>query len=257
MTVFVPPSVRAANGVETPPSILVRVLDIDTSSPLRSHRQLRALVKAVYDAETTDESDWIEWKSFVDLNTHEGTGTIARHVLGLANRNPATAAGFVGGCGYVLIGIEPGTQHGIPQLDPADLEPRLEQFMSSDDAPVWQANWLGDVLVVIVDPPFDGHPIHLLHKDFDGYQSGEVFVRRKDHRRVGVGARRSGAVAIDSSQSETQAYWPLVPRWQHPSRLTGTANPRYDRRSGSDRSGPRDLGVGVRPRRLADRQAHQ
>lgn len=42
------------------------MLEIDTSGPLRSHTQLRALVEAVHAAAEHDEHDWIEWKSFLD-----------------------------------------------------------------------------------------------------------------------------------------------------------------------------------------------
>ncbi len=158
------------------------MLGIDTERPLRTGGELSQLVAAVLAAGPHDEADWIEWTTDVDLGSHTGQGTVARHILGMANRVPATARRFVGGCGYLLLGVEPSRGPGITTVDPADLEPRVQQFLSKDDGPIWQPTWVRrggtDFLVVIIDPPSEGNPIHTLQKQFGNYQEGEVFVRR-------------------------------------------------------------------------------
>jgi hypothetical protein len=47
-----------------------------------------AVVGAVLPASPADELDWIEWKSTFDLSSKPVQGTLARHILGMANRLP-------------------------------------------------------------------------------------------------------------------------------------------------------------------------
>ncbi len=67
---------------------------------------------AVARALDEDERDWIEWKSDHDLTTKSTHGTIARHILGMANRQPDAAAPHIQGCGYIVGGTEPGSERG-------------------------------------------------------------------------------------------------------------------------------------------------
>lgn len=72
-------------------------LQIDTSRALRLPYELGALVGAILEALPADELDWIEWKSGLDLSTKSAQGTIARHALGMANRQPDAAAAYLQG----------------------------------------------------------------------------------------------------------------------------------------------------------------
>src|SRR6185312_4320544 len=83
-------------------------LRIDVSRALTTHEERAALVRAVVVAEPEDELDWIEWKIAGDLSKRPTQGTIARHILGMANRLPDRAALHAGGCGYLILGAEPG-----------------------------------------------------------------------------------------------------------------------------------------------------
>lgn len=157
------------------------MLGVDIARPMRTHTEVGRLVAAVISAEPHDEADWIEWKSDLDLGSHEGQGTLARHILGLANRDPDNALRAARGCGYVLVGVEPGACPGLVPIDPADLEPRIQPFLG-EDGPTWQPLWVREgerhVLVVVVDPPAHGDPIHTLRRPFGKYDDGDVFVRR-------------------------------------------------------------------------------
>jgi hypothetical protein len=63
------------------------MLQVDLTRAARSHSELRALVEAVRDAPVGEpETDWIEWKSSVDVSTLEGSFKVARSVLGFGNR---------------------------------------------------------------------------------------------------------------------------------------------------------------------------
>jgi hypothetical protein len=158
------------------------MLKIDTSGPLRSHTQLRALVEAIHTAGEHDELDWIEWKSALNLGEHIERGVVAFHILGMANRDSDVARRVAGGCGYIVVGVEPGNCLGIATVDPADLEPQIQRFLGAQ-GPTWQPVWVEycgvTVLVVIVDPPSQGDPIWTLGSDFKNYRPGAVLVRRQ------------------------------------------------------------------------------
>ena len=74
-------------------------LRIDVSQALTTHEERAALVRAVVAAQPEDELDWIEWKIAGDLGNRPTQGTIARHILGMANRLPDRAALHADGCG--------------------------------------------------------------------------------------------------------------------------------------------------------------
>ena len=155
------------------------VLQLDTSQPLLRPSQLTALVHAVYDADEHDEHRWIEWKSSLDLTTACGQAHVAKAVLGLANRQPAAAAQWTGGYGYLLIGVEPGAILGVTPVDPETLVAKIRAAVG--DVVHWTPEYViidgVQVLIVIVDPPRPGEPIHYLRKHLDHYQSGTIFVR--------------------------------------------------------------------------------
>src|SRR5215467_12981454 len=98
-------------------------LRVDTSRALTTHEERVALVRAVVAAQSEDELDWIEWKIAGDLSKGPTQGTVARHILGFANRLPDGAALHAGGCGYLIIGAQPGSVPGIARMDPASLGP--------------------------------------------------------------------------------------------------------------------------------------
>lgn len=156
-------------------------LDLDLTRPFRSHADLVRLVRAVHAADPHDEAEWVEWKSTLELTSSTGIGTVARHALGMANRRHDIAARTAGGCGYVIVGVEPGNWVGIEAMDPADLDNKLRPYLG-DPGPVRDARQIEvdgvRLLVVVVDPPQLGDPIHTLGKAYKNYLAGAIFVRR-------------------------------------------------------------------------------
>jgi hypothetical protein len=146
---------------------------------LPSHFQ--ALVKAVEAASQADESHWIEWKGRLDLASAEDKAKVARCIVSLANRSPTVAAATCEGRGYMVVGAEPGAVHGLPIIDPADLESRLLPLLGSD-GPRWQPHWVSvggrDVLVIEVATPAPGDPVHTIRREMPGVGDGDVFIRR-------------------------------------------------------------------------------
>lgn len=156
-------------------------IDLPTHQALRGIGALRALVEAVKSASDSDELDWIEWKSTLDLTTKAGCFHVARAILGLANRIPEKAARSCEGLGYVVVGAEPGRVEGVASVDPARLDTTVELYVGSS-GPSWSPIYVPvdgrDVLVVTVEAPNPGDPIFLLRREFDTARSGAVFVRK-------------------------------------------------------------------------------
>jgi hypothetical protein len=160
-------------------------VQIDTSRALRRPDELAALVAAVLKALPADELDWIEWKSGLDLSTKSVQGTMARHILGMANRQPDAAATHTQGCGYIVVGAEPGIASGVVPIDPAQLSQGILAYAGSD-GPAWSPHYRQDgsvtVLVVVVEPPQSGQRAFTLRREFSvgskTYRAGTVFVRQ-------------------------------------------------------------------------------
>lgn len=71
---------------------------------LGSDDHCRALVREVVAAGDEDETDWIERKSHLDLGLKQSKSTIAKNILGFANRDPENRNDGCGGAGVIFIG---------------------------------------------------------------------------------------------------------------------------------------------------------
>src|SRR5260370_41950298 len=104
---------------------------MDVSGALATNEEHAALVRAVVAAQPEDELDWIEWKVAGDLSKRPTQGTIARHILGLANRLPDRAALHAGGYGSLGMGAQPGSVPGITRVDPASLGQGVQSWLGT------------------------------------------------------------------------------------------------------------------------------
>jgi len=154
---------------------------IDTSEPLLFNADLAKLVGAVMKADPHGEHDWIEWKRRLDLSTKNAQEHIAKHVLGFANRTVQAAALHMGGYGYILIGVEPGSVTGVETIDPATLTNAILRYVGPD-GPRYNSEYVPfdghHVLVVVVRSPKHGDPIHTLRHQLAQHRPGRVLVRR-------------------------------------------------------------------------------
>jgi len=157
-------------------------IQVPTDAVLRGTAALRQLVEAVVAADEHDEADWIEWKGTLDLTAKEGCFHVARAVLGLANRLPERAAPTCEGLGYVIVGAEPGTLHGLATVDPARLDQVIEHYLGGADGPAFTPAYVAidgkTVLVVTIEAPMPGDPIRTLRRQLDKYLDGTIFVRK-------------------------------------------------------------------------------
>lgn len=168
--------------------ILAGVLSIDTNKPARTRRAQTDLVRAVLDAPTSEqETNWLEWKGTLGLTSKAAEATIAKAVLGFANRSPDVAARTLEGCACLLVGVEPSALSGVAPIDQAKLEAGVNVYAGTG------VDWSSDyvevdgktVLVVTVEPPRWGDPIHPFRKGYlpdgksaDRMPAGAVFIRR-------------------------------------------------------------------------------
>lgn len=157
--------------------------DIDTTRDLRTPDELHDLVEAIYNSPTTaQETNWLEWKSTLNLAAAEGRFAVGKAILGFANRAVDQAMLNCAGVAYMVVGVQPGVASGVLPVDHATLVHRIKTYANS---PRWTPNYVPfldvEVLVIVVEPPRAGDPIHTLQKGFSndktGHRAGTIFHR--------------------------------------------------------------------------------
>jgi hypothetical protein len=155
-------------------------LPIDTERAFRTPAELDDLVDAIVesDGKTGHESHWLEWKGPLLIDKTEGQFHIARTILGFANRDPESAARDCEGVAYLVAGAEPQSVPGIGAIDFADLGQGIDRYVQGVRwAPHYVAHDQGTVLVIVVEAPRPGDPIHTLRKGTDKFHAGTIFHR--------------------------------------------------------------------------------
>lgn len=173
-------------------------LNLDTSSPIRSHARYREFAGAVFEASSSaQETLAIEWKSQADVGDKAWQAELSRQVLGFANREPEVAATWFEGCAYILVGVSPGILNGTPVHDSAKIDAWLSTYIgSSPNAPEWAPAYVDidgkDVLILTVEAPRPGNRIWTCRKTYSGearpaqpnqkvlsLREGAIYVRHK------------------------------------------------------------------------------
>jgi hypothetical protein len=156
------------------------MIDYDLSRHPGRPSEWAALVAAIHASTESEENYWLELKSTLDWSKPHGVGTLARAIIGLANRDPERAAPFLGGSGVVIVGLGPGEVFPIEVLDNADLDNKLSSYLG-EDGPRWRPEWIKvagqTVLLVEVDAPRNGDPQYTLRASFGQYGISQTFVR--------------------------------------------------------------------------------
>ena len=152
-----------------------------------SDEQLRSLAKEIHAGIAGSETDWLEWKSALDLTAAAARFEASRQILGMANRVPGLARRNCSGYGYILVGVEPGAMPGTARFDPAQLHDWIDPYIGAT-GPSWQPRYIcvGNtaVLAIEVEPPRPGDSIQTLRKSYESCAKGAIFVRKngKTHR---------------------------------------------------------------------------
>ena len=157
------------------------MLSFDTTYAPETPQDFRRLLEAIHTASPEDETDWLEWKSHLDLSQRKDRFILAKTVLGMANRQPEIAEQYCEGFGYIVVGIEPANQPGVSRIDPAEMTDFLEPYLGVD-ALRWNHQFIKhsgrDVLIVSVDPPRQGDQIFCLMKTYERHREGTIYVRK-------------------------------------------------------------------------------
>ncbi|TDK23513.1 hypothetical protein E2F48_16105 [Arthrobacter crusticola] len=138
------------------------------------------------------EDFWLEQKSQIEPLRSPGIGKIAKCLIGMANRLPEVADRAMGGHGLMVCGLEDGHRIGVARTEDHQLENALRLFLG-DEGPVWSARRLPadqndrEVLILIVDAPVAGDPIHVSYRASEGIQDGGVYVRNRTETRSARG----------------------------------------------------------------------
>jgi hypothetical protein len=159
---------------------------IDKERLPRGSRGWRTFVEALAQIDDTGETHWLEMKSSLDLS-RSGAAKIAKFIIGAANRLPEVAASAIEGHALMVLGVAEGTLVGIDPVEDLELEKRLTPFLGAE-GPRWDTERVGiasgrDVLVIIVEPPKAGDPIHVCRRDGEGVADGDVYVRARGETR--------------------------------------------------------------------------
>lgn len=156
------------------------MIDFDTSQYPAGALGWQGLLEAIETASPGDESEWIEFKANLDLRQKVDRPVLAKAIVAFANRDVARAAQHFDGRGLIVIGLEPGNLVGAPEIDPAVLHDAIQPYLA-DPAPRWDVQYLTykgkPALVVTVNAPQPGDPIHCIAKDGEKVRDGDVYVR--------------------------------------------------------------------------------
>jgi hypothetical protein len=98
---------------------------------------------------------------------------------------PDGALRFAEGHAYVLMGIAPGQAPGVEEVDSVELNRGMEAYLGNGSGPLWRAEFVSvdvgaglvKVLLVDVEPPRWGDPVHFVRKGYDKVKATTVFVR--------------------------------------------------------------------------------
>ncbi len=162
--------------------------DIDTTRAMRTDDELRMLVEAIHGSPPgTQEKNWLEWKNGLDLTKAAGKFAVAKAILGFANRSVEQAQLACEGVAYMVVGVEPGAATGVGAVDHAELGQAIKTYVSGTRWTPFYVPFEGvTVLVIVVEAPRPGDPIHTLQKTYnDGAKynapAGTVFHRGTAH----------------------------------------------------------------------------
>ncbi|MEX3652456.1 hypothetical protein ABFW14_10060 [Mycolicibacterium fortuitum] len=166
----------------------ITLSDIDTSRAMRTDDELRMLVEAIHgSAPGTQETNWVEWKNGLDLTKAAGRFAVSKAILGFANRSVEQAQLACEGVAYMVVGVEPGAAAGVGAADHAELGQAIKTYVDGARWTPFYVPFEGvTVLVIVIEAPRAGDPIHTLQKTYnDGAKynaaAGTVFHRGTAH----------------------------------------------------------------------------
>lgn len=204
------------------------MIEYDTTQAPTGHLGRHRLLHAIHEASGADVNEWVEFEAGLDPSTKAGYAHIARAVVAFANRDLARAQRWTNGNAYVIVGLEPGNAPGATVVDPAIIHDGVNALIAAP-APGWDIEYtsygMTQVLMVTVEPPKLGEPIHCIGKVAPAADNGNIFVRRPgksdrarsdDIRRLSARLRTPSRDAIAIDVAATVPAWDGLPRLTWP-----------------------------------------
>lgn len=150
---------------------------------MRTDEELRTLVKAIHGSPAgTQETNWLEWKNGLDVSKTAGRFSVAKAILGFANCSVEQSQLACEGAAYMVVGVQPGAAAGVGAVDHAELGQAIKTYVHGTRWTPFYIPFEGvTVLVVVVEPPRSGDPIHPLRKAYDRFDRGTIFHRGTAH----------------------------------------------------------------------------
>lgn len=162
----------------------ITLSEIDTTRAMRTDDELRMLVEAIHGSRPeAQETNWLEWKNGLDLTKAAGKFAVSKAILGFANRSVEQAQLTFEGAAYMVVGVAPGAAVGVGAVDHADLGQAIKTYVNGTRWTPFYIPFDGvTVLVIVIEAPRPGDPIHTLQKTYnDGAKynaaAGTVFYR--------------------------------------------------------------------------------
>jgi len=160
---------------------------MDTSIVPLGERAQRTILDHVVAVGDEAEARFLEAKSSLDLTTTADVVTVAKFLLGSANRRPEDAMRHFEGHAVLVIGAAKGSAAGVPRgVEPHELEDRLRPYLGPQfpgfefgRIPVADER---EVLFVVALPPRDGQSIFPCHKDYQGTRGEDTIERNRRYR---------------------------------------------------------------------------
>lgn len=153
----------------------------------------RQLVNALLEKSELRETDYLEVKSSFNLTDRKDQATVARFILGAANREPEIAARNLGGHAILIAGVGANSICGVTGEEGRDLFNYVAKIIG-EDGPRWWREVEDferkDVLFIFVAPPTG--EIFPVMNEAPGLKNGELLIRGDQETRKmnGVEIRR-------------------------------------------------------------------
>lgn len=124
---------------------------------------------------------WIDCQSpRGSILSYSVAGTVAKSIIGMANRDLQTAREWNDGVGYVVVGMEKGTAPGVREVPSEKLIEALRPYLG-ENAPDWRPRWVAfrgvNLLVIEVPAAEPGAAIYCLNREFDKETLASIYVR--------------------------------------------------------------------------------
>lgn len=151
---------------------------MDTQKPPHGEARRLEILDAIKIDGDDVEDHYLEVKSTIDLSKPVGKATVAKFILGAANRPVELAERNFGGYALMVLGAQKGESVGVEAgIEVLTLKQKVEKYVGQD-GPEFILEKIKldsgkEVLFIIVDPPKRGQPAFICRGDYQAADPSE------------------------------------------------------------------------------------